>query len=295
MTVLAPFTAAANVHPVALPSLDLLLSDAALEPWTPANFLRFLQGEYNEENLLFYLEVDGLRALTGWDGPSAGLGKLAPGTLVDVADADRADKVTYLRAILAAFVVEKAPKQVNISHDQRVKILDCVDAEKAGWFEHSLSSLVEAQAEVKSLLQHGSWMRFYQKTMSQNMSGGQTRARASIGLCIGLVVLAVYAAFMALYVPRWYIFLLFLPMAPAVSMMFQSKTHSCPILAGRGLVRQDGQNTVIACPFVLASTRKRAKVVFAWSLVATAVLTLFMFSLTYAVEASRGQVGALYH
>ncbi|KAH9259413.1 hypothetical protein BASA81_002456 [Batrachochytrium salamandrivorans] len=280
---------AANVHPVELPSLDGLLSNTAPEPWTPDNFLRFLQGEYNEENLLFYLEVDGLKSLADLDKPKP------KAEFLPIPDEDRTDKVTYLRAILATFVVEKAPKQVNISHNQRVKILECADAEQAGWFEHSLSSLVEAQAEVKTLLQHGSWTRFYQKTMTQNLSRGQTRTRAKIGLLIGFLVLVAYAVFMALYVPRWYIFLLFIPMIPAVAMLIQFKTLSCPISAGRGVFRRGGKDMLIVCPFVLASTRKRAKLVFAASLAAAAVLILFMFSLTYVVEASRGQVGALYH
>ncbi|KAH9259414.1 hypothetical protein BASA81_002457 [Batrachochytrium salamandrivorans] len=282
-------SAKSNIHPVELPSLDRLLSNTVMEPWTQENFLAFLQAEYNEENLLFYLEVDGLKSLADLDKPKP------KAEFLPIPNGDRTDKVTYLRAIIATFVVEKAPKQVNISHKQRVKILETVDVERSSSFEDSLSSLVEAQTEVKSLLQHGSWTRFYQKTMTQNLSRAASRTRAGWGVLIGLLVVVAYSLFMALYVPRWYIFLLFPLVFVSLAMLFQSKTQVCPTLASKGVFfSKASSDVVIACPFVLASTRKRAKLVLVASVLASIVLVLFMFSLTYAVEASRGQLGALY-
>lgn len=278
----------ANIHPVQLPSLDGLLSNTLFEPWTQENFLHFLQTEYNEENLLFYLEVDGLRALTGPD-------KVKPNAeFLPIPNGDKANELTYLQAIIATFVVEKAPKQVNISHNQRVKILETVDVERSNSFEESLSSLVEAQTEVKALLQHGSWTRFYQKSMTQNLSKTASWGRVKWGMIVGLFVVVVYILFMTLYVPRWYIFLLSPFVFVSLTMLFQGKAQVCPTMANKGLFSKVNADVPIACPFVLASTRKRAKMVFGASILASIVLVLFMFAITYAVEAGTGQVGVLY-
>ncbi|KAH9256605.1 hypothetical protein BASA81_005109 [Batrachochytrium salamandrivorans] len=264
------------------PSLDAMLSNAVShqEPWLPQNFLKFLKEELNEENLLFWEEVEALKA-------TANNKPLPPAELLTLPSAARLELNTNLQELFAMFVVDESPKQVNISHEQRDEIL----ASQIHGFASSLITLESAQLEVKNLLEYGSWTRFYRKQMTQNMSPEERRTRSYLAVTGGVVTVAAYVPMMVLFVPRWYLFLLIVPVGVGMTGVITWWYKLCPILAFNGVFQRNGFRQVeIACPYVLQSNRRVAQHVNLVIIICSAVVVLVLFALTYAVEAGKGEV-----
>jgi hypothetical protein len=271
--------------PDGIPTFEAVLTgEVVLEPWAPKTFLDFLHAEHNDENFFFFQETEAFRALEGKvpKAPSDDL-LLLPGDV-------RADLPRYVHEIIETFVRENAPRQVNISATQREKLLNDVKAalEAQGY---DADVFEEAQNEVKRLMQLDAWPRFKQKMLTHNLSPVGVEIRLYKGLLgLALVILTV-AVMLVMHVPRWYIFLLFIPCYPSFEGILSYSLGFCPGLARKGLInRFTGSSSVpIACPIVKGRTRQMLVRFTFFNVLAALALTLFLFALTYIIEAGTGQ------
>lgn len=275
-------------RPAVTPTFDLVIAGAIpVEPWLPSTFLEFLLVERNEENFYFFEEVEALKAVTktGATLPTDDL-LLLPKNV-------RANPAMYAKEIVKMFVQENAPKEVNISDNQRKAILTKFsDVESQGSDDVHIFS--EAQAEVRKLMMQDAWPRFARKMLSENVSPDDSnmRMKKSIFLLfLSLLGLALMLGFMA---PRWAIFAL-TPLNYVLSVAFvASKYRFCINHGMNGIqdhpnAKNAEQTYVIACPIVKMNQKKRLRQMVALVAFLTVLSTGIYFSLTYIIEAGVGR------
>jgi hypothetical protein len=203
----------------------------------------------------------------------------------------RQDPKTYADEIVNTFVKEDAPKQVNISADQRTRLLTNISStlESQG-YEPELFH--EAQTEVKKLMFMDSWPRFKQKVLTQNISKEDSSYRLKEGAAFIFVTLLALGLMLGFQAPRWYIFILALPLYCAYEDFVTYKLSFCMRNAMKGLRDRFGmanEKAPIACPFIKHSQRHRIKRIFALIAILTILTTGIFFCLTYIIEAGVGR------
>ena len=268
-----------------IPSLErVLLGEPLGEPWMAKTFLSFLKTERNEESLLFFEEVEAFKA-------TKGIAKPPPPTLLVLPDESRKNDSQYCQELVNTFVKENAPRQVNISDSQRKKLLE--DFEKAGENAgYSPEIFLEAQSEMKLLMQHDSWPRFMKKALSENVSQEDGVHRMKLGILNSLILVLLLGLFLGFKVPRWYFLLLSLQIMLTVQHFVTYKTKLCFRNAVIGIADEEGSvqaRVVLVCPITKRNQRLRAKKLFLGVLVITFILTGLCFASTYVVEAIVGK------
>jgi len=270
-----------------LPSFEEVLTgaDSTFEPWRPQTFLEFLHTELNEENLLFFEEVEAFKAHKGV------VSRAPEKSLLTFPESVRVDDSTYVKGLVETFVKEDSPRQVNISADQRTKLLGEVEkaVESQGY---NPDMFLEAQHEVKKLMQQDSWPRFIKKVLTENISREDRMYRIKTGVLYFLLALLISGLFLGFLVPRYYFLLLFFPFSLAMDNFVTIRTKLCIKNAMNGTRDREGSVTtrvVISCPVVKASQKKRARRLFVLVQILSIACALFMFGLTYAIEAGQGK------
>lgn len=272
--------------PDGIPTFEAVLTgEVALEPWAPKTFLDFLHAEHNDENFFFFQETEAFKALKGKT-----VSKPPPEDFLILPGSVRSDVRRYVHEIVKTFVQEDAPRQVNISATQREKLLEDVKAalEAQGYDD---SVFEEAQNEVKRLMQQDSWPRFKQKMLTTNIDNAGRMSRLHEGLFIMFLVVLTLALMLGFQAPRWYIFLLFVPIYLSLEAIIAYKLKFCPRLGLRGLrARLTGDSTlIIVCPIVKGRAKHIVRKSIAMNIVLTSLLTGFFFALTYIIEAGTGR------
>ena len=267
-----------------IPTLDqVLVGTVSFEPWAAHTFLDFLRTELSEENLYFFEEVEVYKALKG-----NGTTKLPPDNLRILPKTEN-DKL-FVDELVNTFVKENSPREVNISQTQRSKILEEVRQNST-----EPEVFAEAQHEVRTMMRD-SWPRFIKKALTENISDKDRIFRLKqsfIGYSIWLLSLGLFLGFL---VPRWYFFLLIIPIVHANACFVTFKTKLCMENAAKGFRDIEGSvhaRVQINCPIVKMNNRKRARINFAIVIGSAVVMTIASFALTYIVEACRG-IGTLY-
>ncbi|KAH9251815.1 hypothetical protein BASA81_010258 [Batrachochytrium salamandrivorans] len=251
------------------PGFEEILSPSHdhLEPWIPENFLRFLQSEFCEENLWFYSEMSYLKSSLDT-------------TLPPSVDTARIDTAVLTREIVKQFIESNGEYSVNVSHEQREQILTHQNQEQ-------LRALEDAQLEVKKLLLRGPWPRFYNKMMRENLSVSITKGRYIQAAVIYVFVLAAWITLLVLgneIVPRWYVFVLLVPLLLANFFFVSAWYRLCPVMShlGRRFASVTGGGEVaVACPFVRKANRVRGYQVNATIVLLSVVQILIAFAMTY--------------
>jgi len=269
--------------PAGIPSFqDVITGDYRNEPWGAENYLNFLQEERNEENLFFVSEVEAYKKVKG-DTTM----KDPPEALLLLPEEVRRSESDFAQSIIDTFIKENAPWQINISEAQRQEIL----------IRHrsiSDGKIFEcAQGELKKLMLHDSWPRFVRKTASENITKQDGYFRLFLGIVALIGYLIGFGLMLGYFVPRWYFFLLFFPILVAVNLIMSYKMRFCVISGVLGI--RDLHGTVfvrktITCPIVRGNLRRKSYRHFIGTVIATAILTVLSFSITYAVEAGQRRV-----
>ena len=269
-----------------VPSFDQVLSgEIPVEPWVPATFLEFLHDEKNDENFFFFEEVEALKAVIGKPvkRPSEEL-LLLPGAV-------RTDPKTYVNEIVNTFVKEDAPRQVNISDDQRTRLLSSVTSSlESHGYEPEIFN--EAQTEVKRLMMLDSWPRFKKKMLTENISKEDSTYRLKEAMAFFLVSVFALALMLGFQAPRWYIFILAIPLYFAYEEFLTYKLSFCMRNAMKGLRDRFGKvsdRAPLACPIVRKFHKNRIRKMFIVITLLTVITTGFFFSLTYIIEAALGK------
>jgi len=279
-------TSSASPPLINIPTFDQVIQgEIAREPWVPSSFLDFLKTELNDENFYFFEEVEAFKA-------SKGLSKKAPPeSLLLLPQEVRANDSKFVTELVNTFVKENAPRQVNISDDQRTKLMDQVgQAVESNGYDPSIFE--EAQLEVKRLMQMDSWPRFMKRALLENVSQEDSHFRLKMGILWSVLTLIALGLMLGFLVPRWYIFLLFLPILNAMQHIVTWKTRLCFQNAALGLRDKDGTvngRVPVACPIVKMNQKKRAKRLGALVVALSLLFTGLSFALTYVIEAGQGK------
>lgn len=279
-----PFRGAMTTGLYTLPQFeDVIVGEATNEPWTAREFLQFLRLEKNEENLLFVSEIEAYKVCKGRAKKSP------PDTLLYFNATVRQNEPALVEGIIDIFVKENAPMQVNISDEQRTGILASYTESKSADPE----LFEEAQSEVKRLMYHDAWPRFVKRLMTQNISIEDRQFRFVYGMASLVFYLIAFGLMLGLRVPRWYLFLLCLPLSLFYSNMFTVQTKLCISNAMNN--RRDVEGSInarvlVQCPIVKRATRRKAKIGLVIVIGLTLLTTGASFAVTYAIEAGQGMV-----
>lgn len=269
-----------------IPTFEQVLSGKTKkQPWVADTFLEFLQTELNEENFFFFEEVEAYKAIKGYQKAIS-----PPDNLLLLPKTIREDENKYVNALIETFVKENAPRQVNISEEQRKAILKKVESTIEKAYEPELFE--DAQVEVKRLMQHDSWPRFMRKIFSENTSQEDRAYRLKAGIVWTILSAVAIILFLAFLVPRWYFFLLFFPIFRAGAYLTSYKTHMCFENAMRSQKGKEGSisgRVAISCPLVQAQHKRVAMRVISWTLIGSLFITVAVFAITYAIEAGQNR------
>ena len=273
--------------PEGLPTFeDILLGNVPDEPWRPQTFLEFLHVERNDENMFFYEEVEAFKASQGKTA------KTPPDELLILPKDVRKDPVQYSQKIIETFVKESAPKQVNISDEQRKRLLgDAVQSTlEAQGYEPEIFE--EAQTEVRRLMQLDSWPRFRKKMLTQNIMKADSMGRLYEGAFFLLLTLLGAGLILGLQPSRFYLFILIFPVYFMYEDFVTYQMSFCVRNAMKGLRDRFGKNhekSIIVCPITKASQKHMMRRVFA-VIVGSTILTVgFFFALSFIIEAGVGR------
>ena len=267
---------------------EFLAGDRDVEPWLPKTFLNFLKTEVNEENFIFFEEIEALKVLTGKTVPL-----IPTDDLLLLPSSVRTSPEIYSKSLAESFVKEGAEHQVNISDNQRSEILERLTESNFNSIEQAFEG---AQKEVKLLMQRDSWPRFLKKVTRENVSIAIQKARLKEAIFHTLVSLIASVLMLTLHAPRYYLILTIIPNFLAVQSYRAYRRKFCPILAmraqrgeplGPGVVPQQ-------CPYVRRKTKAFAIKTMFTDLLIAVIITGFIFSITYIVEAANGGVN-IYH
>lgn len=263
-----------------IPSFEQVVSgEVSRQPWDARTFMNFLRSELNDENLFFFSEVEAYKAMKGEAK------RTPPASLLFLPSSAREDEGHLVGELIETFIKESSPKQVNISGTQRQKILDeSKDNVAPALFE-------DAQGEIKRLMQTDAWPRFMRKMMGENVSIVIRFQRLKVGALVFCIYLLAFGLFLGLLVPRWYFFLLALPLFVFFFLVVSFQAKTCVLNGFRNRLDIDGNEhdeVVIQCPLVKQKMRTRTNKAFAAIVLGTIVCTGFSFAMTYAVEAGQG-------
>lgn len=103
-----------------------------------AQFTKFLQSEYSEENILFWWAVEELKAV----GVSEGRGKFE----------------STVQEMYDTFIAAESPLAINIDHDTRTDIIGLVEGKEPSTFPENIYE--RAQAHVYRLMEKDCFSRF---------------------------------------------------------------------------------------------------------------------------------------
>jgi hypothetical protein len=139
-------------------------------------------------------------------------------------------------------------------------------------------------------MMHNSWERFVHKNLNQNMAKDEQKIRYLVSASFFVVSIVMFGLFLGLYLPRWCMFSLCVPLNIGIAQFIQAKMNLCVMYAAIG-THQDGSRhaeVVTMCPYVNKSVRQRARRIVYVSNLFTILGTLVAFSVTYAIEAAVG-------
>lgn len=264
------------------PSFDEVISGkVAYEPWLVTNFREFLFLELNEENLLFFEEVEAFKCMK--NVPNA---KTPLPSMLFLPKQARQNEFIYAKEIASVFVKEGSPHQVNISATQRDKLL--LDIQN-GTEKNSLDAHLfdEAQNEVHKIMIQDAWPRFVIQVVMFNISGEDSELRVKWGILYVIFTILIYGMFMGIPVPRWFILPLIYPIFMATIHFFTVQAKFCVDKALEG-IREHGPSSPISCPVVKAEAKRRAFRIYVKVITFSILMTGFLFSTTYMVEAGIG-------
>ena len=276
---------------------EMLQGERLIEPYTRTSFLAFCRRCYCEENLHFWADVELLKRRKGVPGAV----EPEPELLLVPTDAQRDDK-KWTSALVTTYIENGAPRQINISSSQKQGVLDRVQSLPPGAPE----IFAEAQAEVKRVMKDDTWKRFVNKTLTENLTEGESRYRLFMGTLLVVVNILLIAIFLDTHLNRWIMLVTAVTWFTALDYLWASQSKVCISKAAWGLrMRDDVKGWLrmridtscdinIRDPVVLAALRRRGRI----QAVRTAILALIMawacFALTYVVEAATGHVGQIY-
>ncbi|CAB3403920.1 unnamed protein product [Caenorhabditis bovis] len=108
------------------------------DPDGRAQFTKFLQSEYSEENILFWWAVEELKAVSSTDG--------------------RAKFEQTVQEMYDTFIAAESPLAINIDHDTRTDIIERVEGKDPSSFPENIYE--RAQAHVYRLMEKDCFSRF---------------------------------------------------------------------------------------------------------------------------------------
>lgn len=271
------------------PLLDSLLARKGFEPFTLSTFAEFLEIERSEENLMFWVEVERLKA----KGDSEDLVLFSKGQ--PVLPAYRAEPGKWMAEICTQFVMNGAPHEINISHNQKDSLLKAV---KSSQVEPAPEIFNDAQNEVLGLMRRDAYPRFIKRFTTTNLNESERRYRyAMFFLMLSINILAI-ALMIHFALPRYYAFISIILWFGTFDYLLAARSKLCVSKAYFGLTLLE-RSTVcenrftqfqhspvcqvrLQDPLVIKSVRIRARRQLLVNFAIAVVLTLLTFALTFA-------------